>query len=280
MASHFFGIRVVAALSQAVLIAQLARYLGTTDFSAYATLMGVLMLASALGDLGLSTAVQRERARGADADALRGSSSLKLSVISSLATAAVTGTVVGISPWGSPVLAVAAGRLIATDILVNTANGVSMADSDVRRLQLTMVGRRILPLCAVFAALSGYRSALARCHIHPPRRWQRRATVFLYTSSAASVVRGGGSMFAAARSMRTSAPFYVHNVSMTLRQMDVLLVTAVSTQAAAVAYSAVSRLVQPLRMLPTSFAAVLSRTWPATDCPPARRSPRPVGCTP
>ena len=253
LAAGILAGRMGATLAQGVTLVILARALSPTSFARLAAVLGVAAFVSAVADLGTST-------RGTRASALRAHGELadlqRLNQAAALVAGAAMALVLlamahfapipggwwlgglGVWMWIDRMAEFQLGRLVGEGRAAAVATNVTL--------------RRIVPLVLVACA-----SALGV-------RWVVPAFVIGSVIGSAALlgaadwrsVRGEAAtptlQFRA--TLTKTAAFWVNSMSAQLRQLDVVMVSAIGGVAVAAAYAPVSRLISPLRMLPTSLA--------------------------
>lgn len=251
------GGRVLAAVLQAAILVLLARSTDPATFGFFSAVFGIGVVLQNAFDLGLGTYVVRERATephsGKIPTALRinNATSIAMGTFAIFVLCCLS-VATPLTLWVFIPLAVAMAAERNADVRL----GVALADGDARVNTLNLVGRRtgtilvffvlIIPANAepvlaycLAAALAGLVSVAAahgyvRRHIDPfvPRAgWHETLTA--------------------------SWPFYVNSFATQFRNLDTTLVAAFAGPAQGGLYAAAARLTGPLRILPTSLAAVL-----------------------
>jgi O-antigen/teichoic acid export membrane protein len=262
LARLFGGIfvgRVLAAVAQAGTLILLARALGPKDFAVVSGVLGLLVFASSVIDFGVTSATTRAVATQASAQVKRlrflnlwcSAFGALLFSFGLLMYGASLGTGVGIS---LALLGVWAG----VDRLAEIRLAVLIGSKKGRAVVANLALRRVVALAAVVAAYLWWPQAIVAAlavgsivgSILVVSRTRMRDRV---ESHVAGRVDASDKDWRLA--LRESLPFWVNSMAAQSRQLDVIVVGWVSgSVAAAAAYAPVSRLVSPLRLLPTTFA--------------------------
>jgi O-antigen/teichoic acid export membrane protein len=247
--------RVTAAGLQALLLVLAARALAVDDFGHLMAFVGIVTLAQVVIDCGVQTFIARERAARPDSGAV--ATALNFTKISSTVMVALLAAGLCVAAvWGDdaywsmlPLAVWAAGERNA-----DMRFAVTFSDGEVRPSVVNLVGRRALSIivfvgllvvdvsailafsvaCAVAAVSSAvYANVLVRRRVTTPPS-------ISYTEL-----------------LRASVHYWVTSIAGQARNLDVVLVSALSGAGQAGLYSSGSRLVNPLQILPSSLAAVL-----------------------
>lgn len=252
--------RVLSAGLQAVTLVFLARGLTPTEFAFVGTILGVSIFLTAVADMGVSTAVTRETARGnhAAVDSLLGLNRLLSLGVAGVGAAAclLAGLVVGGTiAWQLVPL----GIWLGAERLAETAAAVHVGNKRARAAASSIVIRKSGPLAG---------SALA-FWLAPPLLVLGLSMGYLFGAIAAYFVtkerrvdtvdidRLGRGRIRRRQALSLALPFWVNSMAAQSRQLDVLVVGMVGGGGAAVAYAPASRLISPLRMIPTTLAQAL-----------------------
>lgn len=251
------GGRILAAALQAAILVALARSIDPATFGFFSAVFGVGVVLQNAFDLGLGTYVVRERA--SDPESPRIAKALSLSNISSIVMGITTSTLLVGLELMTPLLFVVFVPLavaMAAERNADVRLGVALADGDARINTINLVGRRLGSIVVFFlftgmldlepvlaygfaAAISGVASAVAA------HRYVRRH------------VQSSGDYISGRETLSAARPFFVNSFATQLRNLDSTLVTALTGPAQGGLYAAAARLTGPLRILPTSLAAVL-----------------------
>jgi O-antigen/teichoic acid export membrane protein len=246
--------RLLAAALQAGALALLAAWSGPERFGVTAAVLGIATILAAAGDLGIGKFVTRARAidktdgRVTDGLALNARLSLALMLLSAvglLAVGTTNATVMATLP-----LAV----WIASEKNADTWLGVAVADGRVHINAISMVVRRGLAL-VIFVLLVAI---------------QVDAVWAFTTGSAIAALIGAGVTRRAIRAtlpppagsnrrqmLRLSFHFWINTLATQARNLDVTVVTIFGSALVSGIYAVPARLTSPLRILPTSFAAII-----------------------
>lgn len=160
--------------------------------------------------------------------------------------------VVETSFWAFLPLAIA----LAAERNADVRLGVALADGDAHVNTTNLVGRRVLTLLLFIVIISassasaitsyGTSAAVAAviAAVASQRHVRRHVDLAAPRATTSSV-------------LRAARPFYINSVATQARNLDAALVGALVGFSAAGYYGAASRLTGPLRILPTSLAAVI-----------------------
>ena len=270
--AQFLGILVSRGLGsglQALALIVLARSVPAASFGAVTAVIALVGFLLVVTGFGMAAFVPRARALGADDDVRAG---LRLNWLS---TAVTTPVLLAVTGWWAvehhAPLAVALICLsLGLERNVDTVLGVPIADGDARTAATSMVLRRTVSLVVlVLGIVAGVDPVVAY-------------TLGLLAGAVAAQVHvrlrvrdlpGNASAVPTRELARRGWPFLVANVAGQARTLDVPLVAAVLSPAAAGLYAAAVKLVQPVLLIPQSLAAVVApRRGPARPPggPPAR----------
>lgn len=262
LARLFGGIfvgRVLAAVAQAGTLVLLARALGPRTFAVVSGVLGLLVFVSSVIDFGVTPATTRAAATQAGTQ-VRRLKSLNLwcstfggllFCVGLLMYGARLGTATGISLG---LLGIWAG----VDRLAEMRLAVLIGLKKGREVVSNLAIRRFVALAAVAAAYfwwpHGVVAALAAGSILGSLLVVSRTQINEFDEIAET-----GDTGATNRdwrlALRESFPFWINSLAAQTRQLDVLVVGLMGGPLSAVtAYAPVSRLVSPLRLLPTTFA--------------------------
>lgn len=254
---QFSGIligRLAGAVIQAFSMAMLARWVGPAQFGLFASAYGVAIIVQTVADLGITTYLVRVRAL-APTD---GSIGLLLGLAGRINF--------WISVAGVGALSIAAfydHRFIplipmaiwaGADKQVETWLAIPLADGMTWQNATSLVFRRLMALVFLLAAKAagldpfvGFTFGLAMSSLLSAYGVMRKNRRQVSVNSSRSIRE----LLCLAR------PFWVNSVGTQARNLDTLFVGLLLNPTAAGFYGAASRLTTPLRMIPTSFAAVL-----------------------
>ncbi|MDN4475409.1 hypothetical protein QQX09_06005 [Demequina sp. SYSU T00192] len=253
------GGRIAAAAVQAAVLVIAARTTDEPTIALIAAAAGLLVFAQAVADLGISTLVLRERAAGADPGFIRAClrgidvTSSALGVAVAIAAAAWI-LVAGAHQWWLVVLVLGA----AAEKNAEGRMGLAVADGEAHASARVLVIRRVAILVAVaLLVLVGMDGA-----------WAYALGTLAGNMLGAALARrdsvrraaGETTLEAAPRLpeiARHARPYYANSVSTQFRNLDALIVTTLGGPVPGAAYGLTSRLMTPLRILPTSLAQAL-----------------------
>ena len=249
--------RILAAGLQAIILVVLARSTDPSTFGFFSAVFGVGVVLQNAFDLGLGTYIIRERAN--NPDSIRLPRALMLNNLSSAAMA-ISGILVlsllEAMTYLSFLIYIPLCVALAVERNADVRLGVALADGDARINTVNLVGRRTLSLVMffVFFNVFDFEPVLAFGLAATVAAIISTAGAHRYTKQNVAVT----SVTATARETLSAAwPFYVNSFATQLRNLDSTLVTAVTGATQGGLYSAAARLTGPLRILPTSLAAVL-----------------------
>lgn len=250
------GGRILAALIQALIMLLLVRAVSPAEFGFFAGVYGVLTVVQTFFDFGLPTLVSRERAKRANPGVVTGALHLNnaLSLAMGLSLVVVIG-LLGATTNSQFFLLLPLGVWAAAERNADAWLVVVFADGDARINTTNLVSRRLGNL-ALFAALTiwtgidpvlgfGISSAAAAC-----ASW-----VFAHSYVKRRLAPAEG--IRATVLFRMSYPYWINSVATQARNLDATIIGLVAGPAQAGFYAAAARLTNPLRILPTSLAAVL-----------------------
>lgn len=250
------AVRLVAAGAQAVFIGVLARAVTPSDFVTFASVIAVALVVSVVCDLGVTPTTVRVRAADPRdprlrtlVGALNGTTALTAVAAALVLAFAVPDVTLGAALLG--------GAWAATERYCEGASAWLIADRRSLLLAVTTLVRRLGPLVVLVAVgvlSSGDDLAIALWSIFAA---SAVAAVWLFgwlRMQAREIERGDVPV---ATVLRGAVPFWANSIGVQLRQLDVVVVSAVTVVQQASYYAAVSRLVTPLRLIPTSFATAV-----------------------
>ncbi len=254
---QFLGLvasRALGSALQAVTLVLLARSVPVALFGTVVTVTAVVGMALVVTGLGLAVYVPQARARG-EGDVVRGA--LRGSTVSTVGTAVLLGGVVGV--WAArqdaPAALVVVALALALERNVETFLGVSLGDGDSRTTAVSVVLRRgssllvfgsclLLGAGPVQAYAAGSAAGALAGQVHVRRALRGRLP--------------SGPRTPLPDVIRRSSSYLVASVSAQLRTLDVAAVALVMPADASGLYAGVSKLVQPLLLVPQSLAAVVA----------------------
>ena len=250
------GGRLCGALLQAASLAVLARQIGPPEFGEFAVWYGAAVVLQAVLNFGLTPLLVRMRAAGdrePDVAAIlrfcrRGS------VLAGLVGLLACLTLVAAA--GLPAYVVLLAGWVVVDNLVETYLAIPLADGRAWENASSLIFRRAILFAVLISGVS--------LGLDPSAFYG----VGLLLGSLASLLlvarslKRGPQTAASAMGVRSIAAeakyFWTNSVVTQARNLDVVVVSLVATGGATVGYfAAASRLTSPLRIVPTSFAAVL-----------------------
>ena len=250
-ALEILAVRVVGAFGQAILLAITARQLEVRDFGTLAALLGASAVCLTLCDLGVVPTILRAESNTAGADKLPGLYRLLLVTTGLLIPISLT---VGFIASKDAVVSAAFVGFCVGERLIDSSNARHVAHGLSSSLASVTVLRRLTPILLVIGVWKGtghvnlesIMACLGVSALTLGLIWQWRA-VRLRRPIDNREIRLRGTLAG-------SFPFWINSVGMQLRQLDTMFVAGVGTPSAAALFGAISRLVAPLRMLPTAFA--------------------------
>lgn len=253
--SWLAGGRILAALIQMLSLALFANWVGPATFGIVASVTAIAVIPQNLFDFGISTYIVRHRA----ADPDDGTVTFALRVSGRISVFLGAASFLALSVLGLLIDPVFASLLplalwVGAERNAEVWMGIALADGDTRLSVASLLGRRIGSLVLLL-------------------------TIQYFTSLpelAYSVSLGLTSMIAAVIGRRllrprlprscdmtlrslvaTTWPYWLHSTATQLRNVDTALVALVASPTQAGFYAVASRLTNPLRILPSSLAAVV-----------------------
>uniref|UniRef100_A0A5Q5BFU5 Polysaccharide biosynthesis protein n=2 Tax=unclassified Mycobacterium TaxID=2642494 RepID=A0A5Q5BFU5_MYCSS len=245
--------RIAGATVQAIGLILVARWSGPAEFGLFAASYGIAVIAQAFTDFGLSQYIVRLRVADSSDGTIGAALRLgrRVSIVSALAG---TAAVVALATHNSRYWALLLIPLwVASEKQVEAWLSVSLADGKLWQNATSLVLRRsgallVLvvghqagadPISAYLAGLAGF-SLLA---------WLCAGLIIRDVSidhsvNARAIFRGG-------------RHYWANSISLQAMNFDVSCVALVTSPELAGYYAAASRLTTPLRIVPTSFAAIL-----------------------
>lgn len=247
--------RVASALLQAATLVLFARFSDVISFGVTMAFVGVTSLGVAIADLGMGSLVVREAARKNFGLVL---TSLRLNVLSQLSL--ILAIVVALCFLGNsdmPILymLVPLGMSLAIEKYADVRLGIALADGSSGVVTIGLISRRLVTLVVLLSliflkiepvlsysigALSGAIAAVAYAHkfVEVPR-----ATL----KPARNVISA-------------STPYWFNSMAAQLRNLDVTIVSFMSSATQAASYSVASRIVGPFQLFVTSAASIVLPT--------------------
>ncbi|MFD6855982.1 lipopolysaccharide biosynthesis protein [Rhodococcus sp. NPDC060090] len=245
--------RLAGALLQAGSMALLARWSGPSGFGLFASIYGIALIIQTFIDFGLTTYIIRLRAQNAWHGSVGGSLRL-IGQINVLVGAILVLVTCGLSVWDGMFLPfVPLAVWVVADRQVETWLGVPLADGNTWQNASSLVLRRSLALVILLGgyywgvdALLAYATGLALSSLIA-------CAPVMMLNRAVSARNSGTSI----ELLRAARPYWFNSLATQARNFDAALVAIIASPVSAGYYGAASRLTTPLRMIPTSFAAVL-----------------------
>lgn len=264
------GSRVTASLLQAVLFAVLARSVSPAVFGLVAAVTGVVGVVLVATGAGMGTLVSRAHARGR-ADEV--ASAVRLTWVSGLATAAACVLVLG--GWAALAQVPAALAVVAVALTVerttDAALNVPIAEGRVLVSGWPVLARRAIAVGLLLGGLAAGWDAL----------WVYAGAMLVGALVAQAMTRRavpltGRPTLPWRELVRAGAPYMWNTLAAQSRMLDAAVVAAVLTPAAAGAYAAASKLVQPVLLVPQTIASLVLPRAARVDATASRRMVRPL----
>jgi O-antigen/teichoic acid export membrane protein len=247
----------MAALIQAVIMLLLVRAIDPSRFGAFAAVYGVITVVQTASDFGLPVFIVRERARDATSSVVTQALRLSNRLSAGLAVL-IASTGVALTMWVSGDFAylIPLALWAAAERNADAWLGVPLADGDARINSINLLARRaghlltfvvllavsdIAPTLA-FAITAALAASLSWVFVH------RRVVTRLPRVERVMDARG---------LLRSARPYWINSLATQAKNFDAVLVSGVAGTGAGGLYAAAARLTTPLRILPTSLAAVL-----------------------
>lgn len=267
--------RATASLIYTIALILLARWSGVEQFGRISGLIGLSMFLAAVLDLGLTPFLLRERAlvvKGSgDVGAVRQALNItKVSAVSLFVLCALAGSVL---LHIDPIVAVLVSLGAALDKFSDSWQAVLIAEQRNARVNRILLQRR-LSLLAIFVVLYllgadplvAFGVSLTAAGIL--NQWYRRPTLRSIAGSERSGV---------ASVLRRSRSYWVALVSAQARELDNLVVLAVTSGGIAGTYAAAARLSRPALLLAGAVANVLLPHLTVRNANDARRASALIG---
>lgn len=250
--------RLLGAGLQAGTLAVYARSSLQADFGRVLAVLGVLTVAVVVFEGGLGSAMVRDSAVKCDGNRFR--SVLRLNVVLSAVMVVLGMVVLGVF-WVQtgrlqylemmPLVAWAAAEKNG-DLLLSTALSVGRAEIS----PVSLLQRRGFGLALFLTILPAGHPTLA---LSSGLLAGSLVANLLLRRKLADVLASAGPRIPSSVLLRGARPFYLNSVGVQLRNLDVIAVTTVVGSAVAGVYGLPARMTAPLRILPTSVAAVSLR---------------------
>lgn len=247
--------RGMSSVLQAANLVLLARSASLEDFGLLAVLTSVSVLILTFFDLGMSTLIPKSRALNLHEQVSAG---LRLNAISTYLLAAISTTsfYIGYLFNQVPLWTVILVCALALEKKIETALSVFIADGNKSIPNFSILLRRLIPFLGTATAV-----------------WLHNDTILVYSAAYLVVVflsvlnvdrllRGRLKVRRSGRhSLRRIAteswPYFIGNLSAHARYIDTSLVAAVTSITGAAIYSAASKVVNPLQLVPQTLTAIL-----------------------
>lgn len=264
------GSRVTASLLQAVLFAVLARSVTPAVFGLVAAVTGVVGVLLVGTGAGMATLVSRAHARGHDDEV---ASAVRLTWVTGVLTAGACALALG--GWSVLGTAPAALVLVAAALTVerttDAALNVPIADGRVLVSGWPVLTRRVVAVALLLAGLAAGLDAL----------WTYAVALLVGALVAQLMTRRvvplpGAATVPWRELVRSGAPYMWNTLAAQSRTLDAAVVAAVLTPAAAGAYAAASKLVQPVLLVPQTIASLVLPRAARVDAAASRRMVRPL----
>jgi len=245
--------RLAGAVIQALSLMLVARWSGPQAFGLFSSIYGIAIVIQTVVDFGLTTHITRLRA--ADPGSGDIGAALRLGRnITILTTVVGTGFLVAagfVAPSLFPLVLLP--LWMSSEKQVEAWLAVALADGNTWQNASSLVFRRIGALVVLvagyFLGLDPVMTYVFGLALFSLLAW---ALAYYMTDGVHS-----GATVPVRRLLKAGRPYWVNSLSVQARNFDVSIVALVTTPVAAGYYAAASRLTTPLRMVPTSFAAVL-----------------------
>ncbi|GAA4752124.1 hypothetical protein GCM10023199_34340 [Actinomycetospora chibensis] len=270
----FASSRIAATLLQAITLVVIARALAPTEFAVFSATLGALLLFQAFADLGCGTAIARfHNDSGQVLAILR----LGRDVAVASAVTAFVGLFIAARLLDSLILIqlLPLAVWVAAERQVEVRTVYLVSWNRIVRGSIALVGRRALVLVAVLVAgvvevnsvevfaISSAASSIA-------------ALIFLGARIGSFAVGDGVAHQSRAEVLRTVMPFWMNGIAQQVRQLDLVVLGAAGGLQAATSFAPASRLVPPLRILPTTYAQLVLARLSREGRPLGRRDVLPV----
>jgi len=251
--------RLAAAGTQAVTLLLLVRGSALEDVAVLTAAMGVLVLGQGLSDLGLSAFAAREHAAASDSGVVAGALRLVRMTSGGLIAASILAATGFCIATGSPLLLPLVVLAVSAGLEKNAQAhlGVTIASAAAAKSARVVLAGRALTL-AVMLALSAvgvvapvaFATALALGNCLNAVQAERDSRMRVGPQHA-------GSTSTRRDLIRRSRPFWLNTFAAQVRNLDATIAATLGGPSVGAAFGVTSRLVTPLRMIPTSLATVL-----------------------
>ena len=248
----FAGARILAAVIQALTVVVIARALDPAAFALFALLFGVLQVAQAFFDGGCTQAIARHHLEPGRVRAIvRAGRALSLTTAVVATGALACAAFVG----GDPLVAalVPLGVWVAAERQAEVSSMLLASGGRTGTVALGMVGRRGLVLLACLTAPAAPEAVL----------WAFSLTSLVSSAITSTVLARSALCLSGARrpgigiGRSTAAmllPYWATGLGLQVRQLDLTVLTATAGVGVAAAFAPASRLIPPLRIVPTTYA--------------------------
>lgn len=250
------GGRFLAAGVQAISIYLLAQWATISDFGMFAAALGIVTTLQAIGDAGASTFVVREAAARGFTRCVAYAEILSRLTTGILALLCLVSIVYGSVFWGSKYFSLLpmVGWLVvdrASDIRSAIARGLGDVSLGTRNI----VFRRVMQLL-IFILI--FKAGIDVLWAYSLGLLFGSAFAFLLMKNKLCPSPNVSFRWRAlALSFIRCRPYWVHSATIQLRNIDVAIVAALAGATEAALYGVGSRLMSPLRMVPTTLATAL-----------------------
>lgn len=264
--------RLGAALLQSLSLILAVRLVSPAEFGLLAGVLGLATVSQAAIDMGVATFISRERAADPQSGAI--ATALRFNAITSLTLSGIVVialTIAGVLIDGTYYLMIPLAFWVSAERNADARLSVVFADGDAKINVLNLLARRTL-LIALFGSMAALR-------VEPILAFSIASAVAALLSSlfANLYVRRRVTTppsITYRQLLRQSWPYWIHSLATQARNLDVVLLTLVSTAVQAGYYSSASRLTNPLTLLTSSLASVMLPS--ASRASASSRSIRPL----
>ncbi|MDH3022469.1 oligosaccharide flippase family protein [Gordonia alkanivorans] len=247
--------RLLGAALQALTLVLVARRLGPEEFGLLGAVIAAAMIPQVVCDLGLGTLILK--ARAIEPNNRTVAVALKLNRVTSIVGSLVFAVGVGALAfffdsrfyWMLP-LAVWVGAEKNADV----SAGVLIADGRAHLSSVLLFGRRAMILLSTIGFLAlDFNAAFAFSLASAGSSLVAAVVTGVLVSKRVQPARLGG----VRRLLERARPYWIHSMATQVRSVDTLATAALAGPVQAGYYTAASRVTNPLRIVPTSLAAVL-----------------------
>ncbi|MDJ0029634.1 oligosaccharide flippase family protein [Gordonia alkanivorans] len=247
--------RIIAALMQALLLILVARHATVSQFGILGATLGAATLMQTAFDMGIQPYVTRERVLRGDSGSI--AKAFRFNLITSFFLLVVSTAILAILAFlvnVDFVYLLPLGVWVSLERTADLRLSVSFADGDVRGNAVNLSSRRV-GATALFAVLI----------------WLHTEPLFAYSLSVATAAFGSlifvtyytrGRVTARpdisfTELFRACWPFWLNSVSAQARNLDTTIAAACAGSVQAGLFAVASRVTNPLRLLPSTFASIL-----------------------